>query len=226
MAQHPKFQIPTGMHDILPEEQPYYQKIYDVARDVATYYGFQRIDTPLLEDAQLFEKGTGATTDIVEKEMYMLKTKGGDILALRPEFTPGIARSYIQHGMANWPQPVKLYTTGPLFRYERPQSGRYRQFNQIDFEVFGEPSASIDAQIIQIFYAMLRELKFDHLIIEVNSLGDPQCRPYYKKMLANYFRSRQNSLCVDCKRRLKTNVLRVLDCKEEKCQRVKAQAPQ
>ena len=226
MAQHPKFQIPTGMHDILPEEQPYYQKIYDVARDVATYYGFYRIDTPLLEDAQLFEKGTGATTDIVEKEMYMLKTKGGDILALRPEFTPGIARSYIQHGMTNWPQPVKLYTTGPLFRYERPQSGRYRQFNQIDFEVFGEPSASIDAQIIQIFYAMLRELKFDHLIIEVNSLGDPQCRPYYKKMLANYFRSRQNSLCVDCKRRLKTNVLRVLDCKEEKCQRVKAQAPQ
>lgn len=214
------------MHDTLPEDQPYFQKVFSTVDEISSYYGFDRIDTPILEDVQLYEKGTGASTDIVEKQMYVLKTKGDDFLALRPEFTPGIMRAYIQHGMLNLPQPVKLYTYGPLFRYESPQAGRYRQFHQFDFEVFGEEGPSIDAQTIQIFYAILRELKFSHLIIEINSIGDAQCRPYYKKILANYFRSRQSSLCADCKRRLKTNILRVLDCKEEKCQRVKAQAPQ
>ncbi|MBI2644436.1 MAG: histidine--tRNA ligase [Candidatus Wildermuthbacteria bacterium] len=226
MAPKLKFQTPTGIHDILPEDQPYFQKIYSVVDEIASYYGFDRIDIPILEDAQLYEKGTGATTDIVEKQMYVLKTKGGDFLALRPEFTPGIARAHIQHGMIALPQPVKLYTTGPLFRYEHPQAGRYRQFHQVDFEVFGEQSPSIDAQIIQIFYAILSELKFSHLIIEVNSIGDYQCRPYYKKVLSGFFRSRQNSLCVDCRRRLKINPLRILDCKEEKCKRVRSQAPQ
>lgn len=226
MSKEFKFQTPTGTHDILAQDQPYFQKIYKVVDDVAQFYGFGRIDTPILEDAQLYEKGTGMTTDIVEKQMYMLKTKGGDVLALRPEFTPGIARAYIQHGMLNLPQPVKLYTYGPLFRYEHPQAGRYRQFHQIDFEVFGEKSAAIDAQVIQIFYAILKELRFGHLIIEVNSLGDSQCRPYYKKLLTSYLRSRQYALCADCRRRTKENPLRVLDCKEEKCQRIKAQAPQ
>lgn len=226
MAAKQKFQTPQGMHDILPEDQPYVDKVYSVVNDVASYYGFDKIDTPILEDAELYQKGTGGSTDIVEKQMYTLKTKGGDVLALRPEFTPGIARAYIEHGMANWPQPVKLYTYGPLFRYEHPQAGRYRQFSQFDFEVFGEPAASIDAQIIQIFYATLKELKFSHLIIEINSIGDSQDRPYYKKVLTSYLRSRQNALCADCRRRMKTNILRVLDCKEEKCQRVKAQAPQ
>jgi histidyl-tRNA synthetase len=128
--------------------------------------------------------------------------------------------------MASLPQPVKLYTYGPLFRYEHPQAGRFRQFHQVDFEVFGEQSAAIDAQIIQIFTAVLKELKFSHLIIEVNSIGDVQCRPYYKKVLMNYLRPRQHVLCADCRRRLRENPLRTLDCKEEKCQRVKAQAPQ
>lgn len=226
MSKESKFQTPTGIHDILPQDQPYFQKVYRVVEDIAQFYGFGKIDTPIIEDVELYEKGTGMTTDIVEKQMYTLKTKGGDALALRPEFTPGIARSYIQHGMLNLPQPVKLYTFGPLFRYEHPQAGRYRQFHQIDFEVFGEKSAAIDAQIIQIFYAILKELKFGHLIIEVNSLGDSQCRPYYKKLLSSYLRSRQYSLCADCRRRTKENPLRVLDCKEEKCQRIKAQAPQ
>src|SRR3989338_7758993 len=158
--------------------------------------------------------------------MFTLKTKGGDELALRPEFTPGIARAYVQHGMLNMPQPVKLYTYGPLFRYEHPQAGRFRQFHHVDFEVFGEESPAIDAEIIQIFYAILKELKFSHLITEVNSIGDSQCRPYYKKLLSNYLRPRQNSLCADCRRRIRENPLRTLDCKEEKCQPVKAQAPQ
>lgn len=214
------------MHDILPEDQPYQDRILDVVKDVAKFYGFLRIDTPMLEDAMLFEKGIGLTTDIVEKQMYFLRTKGGDVLAMRPEFTAGIVRSYIQHGMFNLPQPVKLYSTGPLFRYESPQAGRFRQFNQFDFEIFGEQSPANDAQVIQMFYAILRELKFSHLIIEVNSIGDSQCRPYYKKLLMNYLRPRQYSLCADCRRRMKENPLRTLDCKEEKCERVRSQAPQ
>ena len=226
MSKKLKFQAPTGMHDILPEDQFLYERIWRLTDDVAKFYGFGKIDVPIVEDAVLYEKGTGGNTDIVEKQMYTLKTKGGDILVLRPEFTPGIVRSYIQHGMINLSQPVKLYTYGPLFRYEHPQAGRFRQFHQVDFEVFGEQSAALDAQIIQIFYIILTELKFSHLIIEVNSIGDSQCRPYYKKLLANYLRPRQNSLCADCRRRIRENPLRTLDCKEEKCQRVKRQAPQ
>ncbi|OHA63182.1 MAG: histidine--tRNA ligase [Candidatus Wildermuthbacteria bacterium RIFCSPHIGHO2_01_FULL_48_25] len=226
MPKGPRFQTPQGMHDVLPEDQPYIERISGVVKDVADFYGYARIDTPMLEDAALFEKGIGVTTDIVEKQMYFLRTKGGDVLAMRPEFTAGIARAYIQHGMINLPQPVKLYSTGPLFRHESPQAGRFRQFHQFDFEIFGEQSPANDAQIIQMFYAILRELKFSHLIIEVNSIGDSQCRPYYKKLLVNYLRPRQYSLCVDCRRRMKENPLRILDCKEEKCQRVRSQAPQ
>ncbi len=226
MTKGPKFQTPTGTHDILPEEQPYFSKVYETVQKIANFYGFGKIDTPIIEDAQLYEKGTGIGTDIVEKQMYTIRTRGGDLLALRPEFTPGIVRSYIQNGMINLPQPVKLYAYGPLFRYEHPQAGRFRQFHQFDFEVFGEQSAAIDAQVIQIFYTILKELKFSHLIIEVNSIGDSQCRPYYKKLLVNFLRPKQYSLCSECRRRIKENPLRVLDCKEEKCQRVKAQAPQ
>ncbi|MBI2450128.1 MAG: histidine--tRNA ligase [Candidatus Nealsonbacteria bacterium] len=226
MTKQAKFQTPSGMHDILPEDQPIYQKIYNTAAHVAEFYGFQRIDTPIIEDAELFSKGVGLTTDIVEKQMYTFKSKGGDYLALRPEFTAAISRSYIEHGMFNLSQPVKLYTSGPLFRYERPQFGRFRQFHQIDLESFGEKSPAIDTQIIQIFHNILKELKFKNLVIEVNSIGDSQCRPYYKKLLTNYLKARESSLCSDCRRRLRENPLRVLDCKEEKCQPVKAHAPQ
>lgn len=226
MAKKSRLQAPTGMHDVLSEDQPYFTRIWDAVNEIAHFYAFSKIDTPMVEYSELYEKGTGLTTDIVEKQMYAFKTKGGDALALRPEFTPGIVRAFIQHGMFSWPQPVKMYTYGPLFRYEHPQAGRYRQFNQFDFEVFGEQSAAIDAQVIQIFYTILKELKFGHLVVEVNSIGDYQCRPYYKKVLVNFLRPRQYSLCADCRRRIKENPLRVLDCKEEKCQRVKSQAPQ
>ena len=221
-----RLQAPTGMHDILPDSQPFFHKVYAVASSVAQFYGFKKIDTPVVEDAELFSKGIGLGTDIVEKEMYSFRSKGGDFLALRPEFTAGIVRAYIEHGMVNLPQPQKLYSYGPLFRMERPQAGRFRQFHQVDLEVFGEQDSVIDAQIIQIFYNILKELKFKNLIIEINSIGDSQCRPYYKKLLVNYFRSRESSLCADCRRRLRYNPLRILDCKEEKCQPVKAQAPQ
>ncbi len=226
MALKNKFQAPTGMHDILPQDQPYYQKLYSTAEAIIDFYGFKRIDTPILEDAELFSKGVGLSTDIVEKQMYTLRTRGGDFLALRPEFTAGTTRSYIEHGMFNLPQPLKFYSVGPLFRSEKPQAGRYRQFHQFNLEVFGEQNPVADAQLIQIFYNILKELKFKNLVVEVNSIGDSQCRPYYKKLLASYLKSRESSLCADCRRRAKQNPLRVLDCKEEKCQPIKAQAPQ
>ncbi len=226
MSKKLKFQSPTGMHDILLEEQKYFQKICEVCEDIADFYQFQKIETPILEETELFLKGTGLTTDIVQKQMYSLRTKGGDYLTLRPEFTPGVVRAYIEHGMFNLPQPVKLWYFGPNFRYEKPQAGRFRQFWQFGFEVFGEESPVIDAQIIQIFYNILRELKLKNLIVEINNIGDGQCRPYYKKLLISYFRSREVSLCADCRRRLRENPLRVLDCKEEKCQRIISQAPQ
>lgn len=222
----PKFQAPAGMHDVLPGDQPFYRKVYETAANIADFYGFERIDTPIVEQAELFSRGIGMSTDIVEKQMYVFRTRGGDYLALRPEFTAGIARAYIEKGMFNLPQPVKLYTAGPLFRQERPQAGRFRQFHQFDFEVFGEESSVIDAQTIQVFYNILRELKFKNLIVEINSIGDSQCRPYYKKLLVSYLKSREGSLCADCRRRIRENPLRVLDCKEEKCQPVKSQAPQ
>lgn len=214
------------MYDILPGEQKYYQRIYDVVSNIANFYGFGKIDTPAVEQAELFSKGLGLATDIVKKQMYTLKTKGGNLLALRPEWTAPIVRAYIERGMQNWQQPVKLWHFGPCFRYERQQAGRYRQFWQFGFEVLGEENAVIDAQIIQIFYNILKDLKLKNLIVEVNSIGDSNCRPYYKKLLANYFRTREASLCGDCKRRIRENVLRVLDCKEEKCQPIKADAPQ
>jgi len=226
MAKRSKFQSPTGMHDILPENQKYYKRIYDVVSNIADFYGFGKIDTPIVEETELFSKGIGLATDIVKKQMYTLKTRGGDSLALRPEGTAPIARAYIENGMQSRPQPLKLWYFGPFFRYERPQAKRYRQFWQFGFEALGEKSPVIDAQIIQIFYNILQELKLKNLLVEVNSIGDSQCRPYYKKLLASYFRTREASLCFDCKRRLRENVLRILDCKEEKCQPIKAEAPQ
>lgn len=221
-----KLQSLSGMHDILPEQQLYLKRIEKSIENTTKYYSFQRIDVPVIEYAEVFSKGAGAASDIVEKEMYTFKTKGGDLVALRPEFTPGIARSYIENGMHNQPQPIKLWTMGPCFRHDRPQKGRYRQFLQASLEVLGDKSASIDGQIIQMSYDILKDLGFKNINIEVNSIGDAECRPYFKKTLTNYFKSRKSSLCSDCQRRLKENPLRILDCKEEKCQQVKAGAPQ
>lgn len=214
------------MRDILSEEQKYFQKILDTAENIVDFYGFKKIDTPILEETELFSRGTGPFTDIVQKQMYNLKTKGGDYLSLRPEFTPGIIRAYIEHGMKNLPQPIKLYSFGPLFRYEHSQAGRYRQFHQFNIEVIGEGDPVIDVQIIQIFYNILNELKLKNLIIEINSIGDSQCRAYYKKVLTSFLRNRESLLCPDCRRRMRENPLRVLDCKEEKCQKIISQAPQ
>jgi len=226
VARKPKFKSPTGMHDILETDHRYFQKIYDVVRSIAAFYNFDKIETPILEDTELFSRGIGLTTDVVQKEMFSFRTKGGDYLTLRPEGTAPVVRAYIENGMQNLPKPVKLWYFGPYFRYERPQAGRFRQFWQFGFEIIGEEGAIVDAQITQIIYDILRTLKLKDIVIEVNSIGASCCRPYYKKLLTNYFRSRANSLCANCRRKLKENVLRILDCKEEKCQRVTANGPQ
>ena len=220
------FQAPRGMRDILPEEQLYWEKVRQVIKNLARAYGFERLDTPILEEADLFIKGTGLYTDIVEKEMYSLRTKGGDKLSLRPEFTPAIMRAYLENGLSSLPHPIKLYTLGPIFRYERPQKGRYRQSWQANFEIIGQKDPVLDAQLIQLFFAISRELSLKNLIVQINSIGCSRCRPIYRKKLVSFYRSRKDELCSNCQKRLKENPLRLLDCKESKCLRITQEAPQ
>lgn len=219
------FQAPKGTADILPADQVWWEKICKTAREVAKGYGFGKIDTPIIEDSELFIRGTGEGTDIVEKQMYIFRTKGGDSLCLRPEFTPGVIRAFLENGLSSLPQPVKLYSLGQLFRYERPQTGRFRQFNQLNFEAIGSHSSATDVQIIQIFFVIFKEIGLKGINLQVNSIGCKDCRPAYRKVLTNYYRNKTDRLCADCCRRLKENPLRLLDCKEEKCIVLKNSAP-
>ncbi|MBU3918668.1 histidine--tRNA ligase [Patescibacteria group bacterium] len=219
-------QTPTGMSDILPQDQPYFDKILKISESFSNFYGFEKISTPILEFAELFEKGTGIDTDIVEKEMYTLRTKGGDLLALRPEFTPPLVRAYIEHGMMSLPQPVKLFSAGPVFRYGRPQAGRYRQFHQFNIETFGSKRPVVDIETIYLCYNILYSLGIKDALVKINSIGCRDCRPCSKKHLINYLKKKQNFLCPDCKTRLKNNPLRVLDCKKESCEQIARGAPQ
>lgn len=219
------FQAVKGMHDILPQDQKYWERIRKVVKNLATEYGFERIDTPIIEDSSLFLNGLGLTSDIVEKQMYTFKTKGGDSLTLRPEGTASIARAYIEHGLSVLPQPLKLYYIGPMFRHEQPQSGRFRQFYQFGFEVIGEKDPVIDAQLIKLMFNIYSELGLKGLTVQINSIGCSVCRPGYRSALKDYYRSRVKKLCSDCRRRFSENPLRLLDCKEEKCQIFKQQAP-
>lgn len=221
-----KFQSPTGMRDLLEQDLKYFEKIKSVSQKILEFYNFKEIETPILEQSALFEKGTGQSTEIVQKQMLNLQTKGEDYLTLRPEATPSIIRAYLEHGMDALPKPIKLWLYGPFFRYEKPQKGRYRQFYQISIESIGSSSWIIDTQIIQIAYNILKNLGLQNLIVKINSIGDSQCRPYYKKSLNEYLKRYRNSLCIDCKNRLKLNPLRILDCKEKKCQEIKQKAPQ
>ncbi len=217
---------PKGMHDIVPLDQPYWERVRAVTRKIAEYYHFNRLDTPVAEFASLFEKGTGEATDIVQKEMYTFRTKGGDHLALRPEFTPSFARAYSQNGLGRQGQPQRLWTIGPVFRYDRPQLGRNRQFYQIEFDTIGGTTDPIyDAQIILLSYRLLEDLKLKNIGLALNSIGCRICRPAYKRQLQNYYRSHERDLCKDCERRLKDNPLRLLDCKEKKCVELREHAP-
>lgn len=222
----PKFQTVTGMHDILPQDQAYYEKIQEVLKKVSAFYDFERIDTPILEDANLFIRSIGENTDIVEKEMFTLRTKGKDFLVLRPEGTASVMRAYIEHGFVSLPQPVRLWYYGPFFRYEKPQAGRFRQFNQLGVEIIGEKDPIVDVQAVLSMYSILHDLGLKNLMVRINSIGDDVCRPLYRKALVKYLRDNKTKLCSDCQRRMKVNPLRVLDCKNEKCQEILSAAPQ
>ncbi len=221
-----KLQAPRGTFDILPEEQKYWDRVRGVIKQLVTTYGFLPIDTPIFEYVQLFMKGTGSSTDIIQKEMYTFKTRGGDWFALRPEFTPGIVRAYIEHGMKSWPQPVRLFSMGPVFRHDKPQHGRFRQFHQFNLEIIGEESPVNDVLVIRVVFLILKKLGIKKFNLQINSIGCSHCRPDYKRLLVDYYRKQRRKLCRNCRERLKINPLRLLDCKEEKCRQLVHNAPQ
>lgn len=214
------------MRDILPEDQKYFRYIQKKSDQLLEYYGFERIDTPMVESVDLFLRSVGETSDIMEKEIYTIKTKGGDVLALRPEGTAGVVRAYIENGMNVRPHPVKLSYWGPMFRHDQPQHGRYRQFYQLGIETIGDSSEAVDAELIFLCYKLLDMLGLDNYNVHINSLGDSSCRPGYIKALKDYYKSRSKKLCSNCKNRLKTNMLRLLDCKEAECIELAKEAPQ
>lgn len=219
------FQSPKGTKDVLPGEQDYWARIEEVIRRLMKLYGYERLDLPVFEETALFQRGVGEGTDIVEKEMYTFSDKGHTLLTLRPEFTAGVMRSYIQHGMSSMPTPVKVWSMGPVFRYERPQAGRYRQHTQFNVEALGEKDPALDFEIMSIAWQLYEELGFRHLSFQINSIGCSQCRPQYLKELVRYYKNHQNGVCEDCQRRLDKNPLRVLDCKKESCQPLIEKAP-
>lgn len=221
---HP-IQSVRGMRDTLPVDQPHWLRVKTAVEETAGVYGFDRIDTPLVEETALFIRGVGKATDIVEKELYSFETKGGEQVSLRPEGTASVVRAYVQHGMLNLPQPVKLWYMGPMFRYDRPQSGRYRQFMQAGFEALGDDDPIVDAQLIIAGWNLLRKLGIES-IVKVNSLGTTDSRLNYKNALVAYFRSKKAKLSDEDKKRLLKNPLRLLDSKDEAIQELKAEAPQ
>ena len=220
-----KFTRPTGTQDILPEDQPYWEHILACVASVARDYGFARIDIPIFETTEVFARGVGAGTDIVDKEMYSFKDKGDNDITLRPEFTAGVMRAYIENGMHVLSQPVKLYSTGPVFRYERPQAGRYRQLYQFNAEIIGEQNPLADLEIMLIASDIYARLQFTDISFQLNTTGCPVCRPGYVEHLREYYNAHYSQICDDCKLRIDKNPLRVLDCKREQCQPVIAGAP-
>ena len=221
----PRYQAPRGTQDVLPDAQPYWSAINTAILEVTRLFGYRRIDTPQIEDASLFEKGSGDTTDIVEKEMYVFEDRGGDRLALTPEGTPGIARAYLEHGMASWPQPVRLYTTHQMFRYDRPQKGRYRQHTQFDCEVIGSPDPLVDAEVIQLLYRLYELLGIRSVEVRLGSIDDREPRKLYVERLKEYYRPHLEKMSEDSQRRFDRNPLRLLDSKDERDLPFKEAAP-
>ncbi len=215
---------PKGMRDLMNEEYYAFQGFFEKAQEVAVYYGFKPIETPMMEHEETFT-GIGVGTDIVDKEMYTLKTKGGDHLALRPEHTAPLMRAYIEHGMQNMPQPVMFYQYGPIFRHDKPQRGRYRQFWQFDLDSLGNDKSIMDALVIKAGMSILQEAGAENLSIDINSIGDKECRNGYVKELTSYYRKHLSSLPAVDRERLKTNPLRILDSKEEKTKEINVNAP-
>jgi len=216
----------SRINDILPEDYKYFRKIHQIVEEIADFYRFGRLETSILQEPKPFLKGIGADVDITKNQACIFKTKEGDVLMLRREGTSSVARVFVEQGMFNLPKPVKLWYFSPFFKYEKLKKGKCCQFWQFGFEIFGSKDPIIEAQIIQILFSIFAKLKLKEIIIEVNSIGDSRCRPYYKKVLKEYFSSHRVALCSDCKKILKVNPLKIFECEKEKCQRVVKGAPQ
>ena len=214
-----------GFNDVLPDEIGKWQYVENTAREVFEGFGFSEIRIPILEPTELFSRGIGEATDIVEKEMYTFADRSGNSLTLRPEATASMARAYLEHQLYAFDPVAKLYCIGPMFRYERPQKGRYRQFYQIDAEVFGVENPMVDAEVIVMLIHFLKRVGIEKLELQINSLGDRNCRPRYREELKKFLTKKSFQLCEDCQRRLQTNPLRIFDCKVETCQAAIADAP-
>ncbi|MFW6139962.1 MAG: histidine--tRNA ligase [Acidobacteriota bacterium] len=214
-----------GTKDILPGEIKKWQKTEETAKKIFELYGYKEIRTPVFEATELFEKGTGETSDIVIKEMYTFKDKGGRSLTLRPEYTPSVVRAIIENRLYLSPEPMRVYFIGPMFRYDKPQKGRYRQFHQADVEVFGEKDPEVDAEIVEMAYTLLKKLGVEDIEILVNSVGCRKCRPVYHKELKAEAKKQRARLCEDCQRKIETNPLRIFDCKNDTCRNAALEFP-
>ncbi len=214
-----------GMQDVLPSESKKWQTIEKVMTEEASLHGFKLIRTPVLEHTELFERSVGDTSDVVEKEMYTFKDKGDRSVTLRPEGTAGTLRAVLENGLHNLPMPLKLMYKSSCYRYEKPQTGRYREFFQFGLEIFGSPSASADAELIILAKSILERLQIQNISLEINSIGCKNCRKKYSEAIINYFKSKIDSLCPTCQNRLEKNPLRILDCKNKVCSEICENAP-
>jgi histidyl-tRNA synthetase len=220
------FQIPRGTQDILPGESEKWQYIEQMVRDICRRYNYKEIRTPIFEHTELFLRGVGDTTDIVQKEMYTFEDRGGRSITLRPEGTASVVRSFVENKMYGDPnQPIKLYYVGPMFRYERPQAGRFRQFVQFGVEALGSNDPAIDAEVIALAMEIYQTLGLKKLKLVINSLGDKESRISHREALVNHFKGRIHEFCEDCQTRLEKNPLRILDCKKDRNHELMATAP-
>ncbi|MBP9766061.1 MAG: histidine--tRNA ligase [Candidatus Pacebacteria bacterium] len=214
-----------GMGDIFGDKYYQYQGLFEKAQEIAIYYGFKPIETPALEKEEVFIRGIGEGTDVIDKEIYNFKTKGGEKVALRPEYTASVMRSYLENGMMNLPQPVMLYSYGPTWRHDNPQKGRLREFRQFNLEILGTEKSIADAIIIQTLMTILKEFGFEDLIVDINSVGDRNDRSIFTRELITYYKKHVSKMCKDCQFRIQNNPLKLLDCKNEECQKYKELAP-
>ncbi|TGE34167.1 histidine--tRNA ligase [Desulfosporosinus sp. Sb-LF] len=218
-------QRPKGTQDLLPGTVEQWQYLEETIRSVCREFGYDEIRTPMFEATELFQRGVGQTTDIVQKEMYTFLDKGDRSMTLRPEMTASVCRAYVEDKLFGQPQPVKLYYMGPMFRYERPQSGRFRQFHQFGVEVLGAEQPLVDAEVISLVWNLFQRLGLSGLEVHVNSVGCPICRAKHREQLQEFLATRRNELCKDCQDRYERNPLRILDCKNPSCQTLTAGAP-
>jgi histidyl-tRNA synthetase len=220
-----QLRAPRGTSDILPGEVERWQWLQQEARTVFTRYGYREIITPVFEHTELFVRGIGEATDVVNKEMYTFTDKGGRSITLRPEGTASVVRAYLEHNMAAWPQPVKLYYFTSGFRYEKPQAGRYRQFHQLGAEALGSADPTLDAEMIAIPIEIYRRLGLGNFLVKLNSIGCPQCRHTYREALISHLTPNLARLCSTCRNRYELNPLRILDCKSAQCQQAIENVP-